>query len=42
MTIEIEKMHPERYQVLYQKLLQATKLTSIKVVYVAKIYKNIR
>ena len=39
MTIEIEKMHPERYQVLYQKLLQATKLTSIKVVYGAKILK---
>ena len=33
MTIEIEKMHPERYQVLYQKLLQATKLTAIKLVY---------
>ncbi len=39
MTIEIEKMHPERYQVLYQKLLQATKLTSIKVVYGAKTLK---
>lgn len=39
MTIEIEKMHPERYQVLYQKLLQATKLTSIKVVYGANTLK---
>lgn len=41
MTIEIEKMPLDKYQKLYRKLLQATKLTSIKLTYGSNALKTL-